>query len=167
MDVHLEDLRILRLARMYEHAYESFVQTVASEHLDDETRALLAPLAPERDRHEERVQEAIDRIERSMPAGEERALMRSVLLDVVEVERAAREFYLDHLDRVHDKDAVRLFHELAAEEARHVEVAERALDALGPVASAREAPDDERVPAWEGTSDMRARKRRRAGGRAS
>jgi len=154
MDPRLADLRILRLAQMYEHAFETFVATASARYLDGPTRERLAPLQPERDQHEARVKALIERIESDVSRDMDGALARSVLLDVVEIERAAREFYLNHLDRVHDPDVARLFHKLAAEESRHVEIAEMALAALGPDESVVRESDANDIPAWEGTSDM-------------
>lgn len=154
MDAQLEDLRILRLAAMYEEAFESFVARMMERHLDGPTKARLAPLQPDRDQHAERIRALLARIERALPPDAEPALQRAILVDVVEVERAAREFYFNHLEDVHDPQLVRLFHELAAEEGKHGRIAEDALAALGPEPWTPPPSREPELPLWEGVTDL-------------
>lgn len=163
MDPNLDDLRFLRLAAMYERAYEGFVHESSKNHLSERNRLRLAPLEPERDDHEGRIRALIDALNARIPPEKRDAVERAVLMDIVEVERAAREFYLDHLDRAHDPAVVALFQSLAREEGRHVRIAEDALDAVN-ASSRREVnandAEDFRMlvasdpPLWEGTTDL-------------
>lgn len=125
----LEDLRILRLAQLYERAYEDFVQEIASRLADEDTRRRIEPLAPAQDDHAKRLQRHADRLRARLREEDREGLLDGALLDVVEVERAARAFYLQNADRVHDPAIARLFHDLAKEDLLHVRIAEDALDA--------------------------------------
>lgn len=157
MSEAVEDLRILSLAQMYEDAYERFVHDVAMRDADPATRKRLAALTSPQDRHGELLRAHADRIRGTLSPDEGPEVVTSAIADVVEVERAAREFYLQHIDRIHDPALARLFRALAHEEELHVEIAERALDdyrrrhrLLGkPVAP----PNDEPVLLLEWTGD--------------
>ena len=127
-DVH--DLRILRLAQLYEEAYETFVREVARELVTDEAlRRRLERLAPPDDEHGARIAELLGRIRDRLGPDDALAAERAAIQDVLDVERAAREFYLRHVDDLHDPEAVALFRDLAREESEHVRVAEQVLDA--------------------------------------
>lgn len=149
-----EDLRILRLAQMYEKAYEAFVAEVAAGLADDETRRRLAPLLPDKDEHALRISREAERIEGSLGARDEPALVAAALADVVDVERAARELYHRQADRAHDPRVAALFRDLAREESRHLRAAEDALDhhvrraGLRPPEAGQEL-DEEPLPLWE------------------
>ena len=129
MDATLNDIRLLKLAEMYERAYEAFVVEMAQRVVEDpELRGVLAGLSAPTDRHEERIVDELRRLNAAVSPEERRAIERAAILDVVDVERSARDFYLAHLDDVHDPGVARLFADLAREEGGHVRVAQRALD---------------------------------------
>ncbi|MHB8587048.1 MAG: hypothetical protein ACYDDF_14560 [Thermoplasmatota archaeon] len=158
----VDDLRILRLAAMYEHAFEHFVQDFAAKQVDPVLRAQLETLAPEIDQHEARIEAAIGGILHRLPGDARDAVVRGGLLDVLEVEQAAKDFYVRRLDRLHDPDIVDLFRSLAREEAKHVKIAEDALrhfDSAHRKAALSEesrlfVPND--MPLWEGVSEPKA-----------
>lgn len=125
----LEDLRILLLAQMYERAYESFAESVAARMTEPGVRDLLRALAPRTDDHSQRLRALIERTISTLGPADRRAAERAALLAVVEAESDACDFYLQHVDRVHDPAVARLFRELAREETQHVGLAEAALDA--------------------------------------
>lgn len=109
------DLRVLRLARMYEEAFAAFVESIAG--------------APARDDHGARLAASEARLRTLLEPEDIVELARSELLDVVEVERAARAIYLRFADEVHDPALARLFRELAAHEVEHVRRAQAAVSA--------------------------------------
>lgn len=130
MKTDVQDLRILRLAQLYEDAYEAFVRHVAREVVTDEAlRRRLERLAPPDDAHAARIRELLSRAAARLGPEDAPAIERAAILDVVDVERAAREFHLRNVDELHDPDAVALFRLLAREEAERVRAAEEALDA--------------------------------------
>lgn len=128
MKASLDDLRILRLAQLYERAYESFVREIASTIVEPRTREKLRELVPETDDHDAILGKRIAAILAGLEADDRRRAERAALLAVVEVERAAREFYVANLDSLHDPALVDLFGRLATEEARHVRIAQAAVD---------------------------------------
>lgn len=124
-----DDLRILKLAELYEDAYERFVREAALRTVEDPgMRAKLLRLAPLDDPHGARIAAERRRIEARLGPADKPAVLVGTLLDVVEVERAARSFYLSALTQAHDPGLVKLFRELAREEETHVGIAE---DVLG------------------------------------
>lgn len=125
----LEDLRILLLAQMYERAYESFVESVAARMTEPGVRDLLRGLAPRTDDHSQRIGALVERTVGELGPDDQRAVERAALLAVVEAEGDACDFYLQHVDRVHDPGVARVFRELAREGAQHVGLAGAALDA--------------------------------------
>ncbi|HLE97255.1 MAG TPA: ferritin family protein [Candidatus Thermoplasmatota archaeon] len=126
MRPELNDIRLLKLAEFYETAYERFVVELATYVVrDDETRRRLAKLL-EGDHHERIVRE-LERLNARMREDDAAGVLRAAILDVVEVESAARDFYRDNAERVHDGVVARLFRELAREEEGHVRIAEAAL----------------------------------------
>ena len=140
----VQDLRILRLAQTYEDAFEAFVRQVAEQMGADETvRARLERLAPRADAHGVRLRRLIEKVEARLGPDDAPEAERAAILDVVEVEVAAREFDLRHLEELHDPEAVALFRELLREEGEHVRIAEQVLDALD--ARHRKASPDPRV----------------------
>lgn len=124
----LEDLRLLRLAELYEVAYEQFLLDVADREVrDPEVRAALLKLAGPDD-HRARIVREMDRIRASLPEQQRAAAVVGTVQDVVDCERAARRFYLERLDAVHDPAVAKLFRDLFQEETRHVAWAEEAFD---------------------------------------
>lgn len=162
----LNDLRILKLAEMYELAFERFVLEMATRVIRDEgTRQRLANLAGPKDDHHGLLVAEIKRMNAALQPEDQAALEHAALLDVIEVERAAREFYLSHVDQVRDPAVVALFRRLAREEARHVEIAEDALAAsdahagrqrLDVGSQFRLLTSEENVPLREGRVDLGA-----------
>jgi rubrerythrin len=161
----LEDLRILRLAALYEDAYEKFVNDIASDLPADETvRRRVRQLVSPADRHGERIKEETDRVLARLSPEDRAGVARGALLDVVEIERAAREFYFRHIDELHDPRVVALFRALAHEEDAHVRLAEDAIAAHDATARAQDEDvardshirallDEEPLPLREGVSD--------------
>lgn len=125
MNPNVDDLRHLKLAELYELAYERFILDVALRTVTDERiRRSLLTLAPSSETHHGRIAEEMSRLNAGLSAEEAEEVTRAVLLDVVEVERAARDMYLRLADRVHDPAIVKLFRALAKEEEAHVRLAE-------------------------------------------
>jgi rubrerythrin len=162
----LNDIRLLKLAELYERAYEEFVLEVAERIVDDEpTRAKLMHLVDPRDHHAERIAAHLARLNGAVSPDEHGDVLRAALMDVCDTERSARRFYLEHADKVHDPQVARLFRELAEEEGRHARLADEALSALerrlGTHASkarveALRLGDElgESLPSWEGSADL-------------
>lgn len=124
----LHDLRILKLAEMYEIAYERFVLDMAFHVVDDErVRTLIDRLAPEGDQHAHDIQQMIAKINARLGPEDRAQLEYAALLDILEVESAAFRFYSASADRVHDPAVSNLLRELAREERAHVALVEEAL----------------------------------------
>lgn len=122
----VSDLRHLKLAELYELAFEQFVRDLALRTLRDEaTRAQVMRLAPESDPHAGRIRAEIERLNAKVRDEDMAEIERAALLDIVDVERAAREVYLDLVDKAHDPAVVSLFKDLAREESEHVRIADR------------------------------------------
>lgn len=166
MDRDLHDLRLLKLAEMYEEAYEGFVLGVAERMVEDPAirQKLLALVSPT-DRHHERILEQMQRLQARLTPEAQAGMLRAALLDVCDVERSARDFYLKQADQVHDGNVAKLFRQLAREEEGHLRVAEEALR-LAQQRHLRAAPDervsdmfrllgaDDGTPLREGVSDF-------------
>lgn len=163
MDPQLSDIRILKLAEMYERAYEAFVIEMAQNYVTDlEIRQKLRKLVDPNDGHGERIAAALVRLNARVAPVDRASLERAALRDVLEVERSARAFYLRYVEEIHDTEAAQLFRQLAREEGEHVRIAEDALAIsdrkharphLGAGAErALRLLDDS--PSWEGTSDL-------------
>lgn len=129
MNPIVEDLRHLKLAELYELAFERFVRDLAIVTIRDETaRAeILEKLVPESDPHAGRIREEIERLNAKVTDADMGDVERAALLDILDVERAAREAYLRLIDKAHDPRIVQLFRDLAREEAEHALFAERIL----------------------------------------
>ena len=123
MRPHLEDLRQLKLAELYEMAYERFILDVALRTAEGSVRDTLLKLGPAGEGHGQRIAEEMERINAELTPEEREEVTRAALLDVVDVERAARDMYLGLADKVHDPRLVRLFRSLAKEEEAHVKLA--------------------------------------------
>lgn len=128
VDSLMNDIRLLRLAEMYESAFEAFVVELAARDIRDASlrKELLTVISPDED-HGGRVQTEMQRLHEALGPEAAAALERGAILDVIDIERAAREFYMTHVDSVHDPRVVKLFRELAMEEDRHARIAERVL----------------------------------------
>lgn len=127
----LQDIRLLKLAELYERAYEAFVIEMAERVVDDDAaRAALMKLVDPADQHGERIAAELERLNASIPPAEHMDVLRAALMDVCDTERAARRFYAEHADKVHDPRVARLFQQLAVEEGRHERIANEALRAL-------------------------------------
>ncbi len=128
MNPDLSDIRILKLAQMYERAYEAFVREVATEFVgDDAIKAKLGELSGPLDNHRDRIAAHLDRLNRKMGPVDPHVVERAALRDVLDVERAARAFYLRFVEEIHDPHVARLFRDVAREEAMHVRIVEDAL----------------------------------------
>lgn len=124
----LSDIRILKLAEMYEHAYEAFILDMATRYVQDpDVKTKLRTLAGPSDDHEARITGELERLNKDLGTVDRAAIERAALQDVIAVERAAREFYLKFVEEVHDPAVAELFRNLAREEAGHVRIAEAAL----------------------------------------
>jgi len=124
----LNDIRLLKLAQMYENAFERFVLQISKEHIHDpEVQRKLAALLDPRDDHEGRIRRELTRLNSEADTKDVAAIERAAILDIEEVERAANLFYLRHLDDVRDPRVAELFRALAREEATHARIASEAL----------------------------------------
>lgn len=163
VDPLLNDIRILKLAEMYERAYEGFVLEMADKYVrDDEVKRRLHRLVAPTDRHGERIGVELQRLNALASEADQTAIERAAIRDVLEVERAARAFYLRFVEDLQDARCADLFRKLAREERAHVRIAEDAL-ALSGKHTGRILIDDEMrrmlrliedTPSWEGTSDL-------------
>lgn len=131
MKAQLNDIRLLKLAEMYEAAYEQFILEMATRYIEDPAlrERLLQAASPE-DRHAERIAAELERLNAAVGPQDRADIARAALLDVRDVERAARDFYLRHADEVHDRGVARLFRDLAREEDRHLQLAEELVRAV-------------------------------------
>lgn len=124
----LGDIRILKLAEMYERAYEGFVLEMATRYVrDPQIKKRLEALVSTTDGHGERIAAELARLSALVGEDERESVERAALLDVLEVERSARGFYLRFVEEVHDPLVADLFRDLAREEGAHVRIAEDAL----------------------------------------
>lgn len=121
----VNDVRILKLAELYEVAYERSVADIAAQFAEDAMilEGLSRLVSPEA-RHPERIVEALERLNARLGSRDRSDLLRAALLDVRDVERSALEFYTRQADRVHDADVAALFRALAHDESEHVRIAE-------------------------------------------
>lgn len=166
MNAKLNDIRILKLAEMYEGAFERFVLEMAERVVkDDQVRRELLKLVDPTDMHHERIVAHLERLNAALTPEERLAVEIAAAEDCVEVERAARDFYLGHIDQLHDKDVIALFRALAHEEEQHLKIARRALErargTAGHLPSGmpetrpfRYMPTDDTVPLREGVVDF-------------
>lgn len=128
MEHALSDLRILKLAELYESAYETFILEMAEKHVRDEAvRSELHKLAQPSGAHGRRVADAIQRLNARLGPVDRAAVERAALLDVLEVERNARAFYMRYVEEIHDPEVAALFRALAREERWHIRIVEDAL----------------------------------------
>lgn len=128
MDPTLSDIGILKLAQMYERAYEEFVLEMAKKYVHDEdVKKRLAKLVGPADRHGERIVAEIERLNTSLGDVDRASLERAALRAVLHVERSARAFYMKFVEEIHDPGVAVLFRTLAREEAEHIRAAEDAL----------------------------------------
>lgn len=124
----LHDIRLLKLAEMHERAYESFVLELTRQYVRDPVVQREAEkLVAAGHAHTERIAELLGDLNADVASDESAAIERAALLDILEVERAAREFYLRHLEEAQDERVSRLFRDLLHEETLHVRAAEGAL----------------------------------------
>jgi rubrerythrin len=130
-DPVVEDLRLLKLAELYESAYEGFIVQMATQVVgDDEARAQLFRLVDPADDHAGRVAELMTVLNDRLDARGRRHLAVAALEDVVEIERSARDFYRSHAPKAHDAAVRGLFEELARAEEEHARIASKALATL-------------------------------------
>lgn len=138
MNPTLNDIRILKLAQMYETAYEGFLRDVAIRLVDDAgLKRRLSSLADAD--HAGRLEAQLARLSAGLRPSDEVGLQRAALLDVRDIEAAAERFFQDHADRVHDPLVAALFRAIADEERGHVRIAQEILDAFGAEGVGREA----------------------------
>ncbi|GEM_PF-4521168 len=128
----VRDVRLLKLAEMYEVAYEGFVLEIAQRVVKDaDVRSTLLRLAggPRTGvDHHERVVRELERLNAALPQGAQPAIDLAAVQDVLECERAAHEFYLERVEEAHDPRVRALFRDLAKEEAGHIAIAQAAFD---------------------------------------
>lgn len=125
----VNDLRILKLAEMYEISYERFVAEVARRIVrDEEVREKLMQFLPDGEDHHARIVQHMTRLNAKLAPEDHAAVEIGALEDVLEVELAARKFYAEHADQLHDPQIVQLFRELASAEEKHVRLARQVLD---------------------------------------
>lgn len=127
MKPELGDLRVLRLAEIHERAYERFLRDVAERLDDPQTQSRLTRLA-DSDERAQRIAREIARLVAKLSPEDQGEAARADLLEVIDVEREALDFYVRHVDAVHDPALVQLFHDLARQGRDHVHVAETVLD---------------------------------------
>ena len=163
MRPELNDVRLLKLAEMYETAFETFVVEMATKMVaDPEVRRHLMGLVAPEDAHPERVRKEARRLSAGFGPADRAGLAYAAVLDIRDVERAARQFYVTHADEVHDPHVARLFRALAAEEDRHVRMADEALRMLerGGVEPEAETVErlrlarDDAIDLFEGVGDI-------------
>ncbi|MBI4392960.1 MAG: hypothetical protein HY556_04050 [Euryarchaeota archaeon] len=124
----LNDIRLLKLAELYETAFEQFIIELAARFVDDEMiRSKLSALSAPDDRHRERIVKEMERLNARIDPADRVDVMRAALLDIRDVETAARDFYIRQADNVRDVRVARLFHDLAREEERHRRIADEAI----------------------------------------
>lgn len=127
-DPILHDIRLLKLAEMYERSYERFVLEMAAQFPeDDDVQEHLRQLVGGEDDHGARITTELSRLNAEAGDLDPVLIQRAALMDVVEVERTAREFYIKNADRAHDPAVASLFREMAREESQHIRLAEDAL----------------------------------------
>lgn len=124
----LDDIRILKLAEMYVRSYQRFVHEMSAQFARDPAvmRHLRRLVDPQED-HAARITQQLARLNASVGPEDALDADRAALLDVVEVERAARKFFLERADAVHDPKVAALFREMAREQAERTSFAEDAL----------------------------------------
>lgn len=147
MKPQLNDIRILKLAQMYEIAYETFLRDVAARVVDD-------PELGDAD-HAGRIERHLVRLVDALEPSDDVGIQRAALMDVRDIEAAAERFFRDHADRVHDPEVAALFRDIADEERAHVRAADEMLRTL----ASRTAGADPRDPyatAWGGFSETRS-----------
>lgn len=157
----LEDLRMLKLAEMYEMAYERFVNEMAERVVrSGEAHHVLKDIAPRAGAHRERIAHHLARLSDLLDPSSQQKLEQAALQDVVDLETAGREFYVRGAARLHDPLVSALFHDLAREEGEYARLAEGALSAIGGPQASREVDarlrvmlGEEDVPLREGVTD--------------
>lgn len=165
MRTELNDIRLLKLAEMYEAAYEHFIVELAERVVkDDEIRRGVMKLVAPTDMHGERIAAQLVRLNESVSEEDHEGILHAALLDVRDVERAARDFYLGHADQVHDPEVAKLFRNLAHEEGEHLRIAEGLLQLHQRKTGRAFAPDEfagfrlltsaDAPPLREGVSDF-------------
>ncbi|MHB8605863.1 MAG: ferritin family protein [Thermoplasmatota archaeon] len=165
MKREINDLRILKLAEMYEIAYERFVLDVALGIVPEgRVRSRLLTLAGPSDGHHERIVNEMKRLNAGLTAAEQAEIVAAAVLDVVEVERAAHDFYSRFAEQLHDPEIARLFRDLANEESGHVAIAERALGELAERSDVQRALHvsflpPPTLPSSEGASHLHGKRR--------
>lgn len=125
---HLNDVRILKLAEMYEAAFARLLAEMSAYTHDDDVRGKFARLFMGTRLRMDRIGMEILRLSAKIGRADDDELERCAIQDVHETERAARAFYLRHVEEVRDPDVADLFRALAHEGRVRVRVAE---DALG------------------------------------
>lgn len=124
----LNDLRLLKLAEMYELSYERFLIEIAQRVVkDDDARAELMKLVDPKEDHHAQIVAELDRLNSQLSPEDQASVEIAALQDVLEVETAARDFYIQRVDQLHDPRLVSLFKNLARAEDDHVRVARHAL----------------------------------------
>lgn len=122
----VSDLRYLKVAELYERACSRFVRELASQASQDaRIQTALSSLAPDLNERAERVATEIARLSAPLRPEDAHETIRAVLLGVIDLERAARRFYILTIDRVHDPSVLQLFRSLASQIDEHEKITER------------------------------------------
>lgn len=146
----VHDIRLLKLAELYEEAYERFVVQMATQVVEDgEIRDLLWKLVDPGDAHAERIAAQLERLNAAIGEEAKEDVLLAALKDVCEVERTAWDFYRLHSTSVKDPQVRALFDELAHEERRHYTIAREAL-ALARRRAGLPVFGDEKAAAYRG-----------------
>jgi hypothetical protein len=128
MRSELNDIRLLKLAELYEGAFEQFIIELAARFVDDPAIiAKLAALNSPDDRHRERIVTEMERLNAQVDPEARIEITRAALLDIRDIETAARDFYMRQADQVHDPHVANLFKSLAREEEAHRRIAQDAI----------------------------------------
>lgn len=125
----LNDLRLLKLAELYEVAYERFILQVARRVVGDaRVRAKLDLLTSPTDDHHERIVKEQERILGRLSPRDHAGIVLAALRNVQALEEHACDLYDSAADEAHDPRVRTLFRTLAREEAIHAAIAREALE---------------------------------------
>jgi hypothetical protein len=134
------DLRLLKLAELYEEAYEGFIVRLATQVVGDRiAREGLSRLVDPSDRHGERIAELLVALSADLRPEDAHHVEAAALEDVIQVEESARDFYQATQAKLHDPRARELFQRLAQEEEGHARIARALLESYRKRHGLREA----------------------------
>ena len=131
----LSDLRVLQLATYLEDTIERYEESLRDMVPQVPVRARLAPLFQEGEGHRE-LKEALAATAQEAERLEGALDTEDVLQVLLECEKIAHGFYIDHLDRLSSPRLVALFQRLADEELGHMRAVEESMKRLRELPSA-------------------------------